>query len=141
MTDDAATSTRHLVQHLDRCIWCGQCERYCPTEGGIHLTNEWDCVGFRKEDFEERVDKEILLCEVCDEVLAPVDALRWIADRLGPMAFGNPTLMLATARDLHLVDPNVKAPEPAPGDKRAPRRGDRLSIHCPRCRRETALTV
>ena len=138
VTDDPATSTRHLVQHLDQCIWCGQCERYCPTKGGIRMTNEWDCVGFKPEDFEERCDKEILLCEVCGEVLAPVDALRWLAERLGPMAFGNPTLMLASLRDLNLLDEGVKAPE---GTPTAHRRGDRVALHCPRCRRQTALTV
>lgn len=138
VTDDLATSRRHLVQHLDQCIWCGQCERYCPTGGGIRLTNEWDCVGFEPKDFEERVDKELLLCDVCGGVVGPVDSLRWLARRLGPMAFANPTLMLAAARDLDLVDENVAAPPEAKG---APRRGDRISIHCPHCRRKTALTV
>ena len=138
VTDDPATRIRHLVQHLDACIWCGQCERYCPTKGGIRLTNEWDCVGFGPEDFEEKVDKELLLCEVCGEVIAPVDALRWLAQRLGPVAFANPTLMLAQARDLALVDDGVAAP-PQAAD--APRRGDRISLHCPHCRRKTALTV
>ena len=135
VVDDLENGKRRLVQHLDQCIWCGQCERYCPTGGGIKLTNEWDCVGFSPADFEERVEKELLTCEVCGEAIAPVDALRWLGRRLGPMAFANPTVMLAAARDLGVVDPHVAS------TTEKPRRGDRVSIHCPHCRRETALTV
>jgi len=99
---------RRLVQHLDACIWCGQCARYCPTGLGIRMSNEYECVGFAPEDFEESVSKEIVLCEVCGEVLGPIDQLRWLANHLGPVAFANPTLMMVAGGDLGLVDPGVK---------------------------------
>jgi len=126
---------RRLVQHLDACIWCGQCERYCPTQQGIKLSNEYDCVGFSPEDFEERVEKDLLLCELCGSVLAPVDQIRWLVQRLGPLAFANPTLMMVVARDLGLVDQGVK------GEGEEVLRGDRLTLQCPKCRRKTALAV
>ncbi|NIL97318.1 MAG: hypothetical protein GTO53_06950 [Planctomycetales bacterium] len=124
---------RRLVVHIDACIWCGQCERYCPTGEGIQLTNEYVEVGLRREDFEERVEKDLLLCEICNEPLAPVDQLRWLVRRLGPLAFTNPTLMLMAGRDLSVVEEGAKTE----GD--TAQRADRLRIQCPKCRRATAL--
>ena len=126
---------RRFVQHLDACICCGQCERYCTTEKGIRMSNEYDFVGFAPEDFEEKVEKELLLCEGCGSVTAPLDQIRWLVDRLGPMAFCNPTLMLVSHRELEVVDPGVAR---ADGDVT---RAQRVAIQCPRCRRKTALTV
>ena len=97
------------------------------------MTSEYIEVGFRPEDFEERVEKQLLLCEVCGESLAPVDQLRWLVNRLGPLAFSNPTLMLVAGRDLGIVDQAVKTQ----GD--TVQRADRLRIQCPKCRRATAL--
>jgi hydrogenase-4 component H len=130
---EARPPKRKLVQHVDACLWCGQCERYCPTGEGIRLTNEYIEVGFRPEDFEERAEKELLLCEVCGECLAPVDQLRWLVRRLGPLAFANPTLMLVAGRDLSVVE------EPVRTESSEVHRADRLRIQCPRCRRATAL--
>lgn len=137
LTDEMnrAKPVRKLVQHLDTCIQCGQCERYCPTEKGIKLSNEYDYVGFSRADFEERVEKDLLLCECCGEVIAPVDQLRWLVRRLGPLAFTNPTLMLISARELAVVSEGVKITS----DKAV--RAERVSIQCPKCRRKTSLAV
>ena len=134
--DDTSTDPprRRFVQHLDACICCGQCERYCTSEKGIKMTNEWDFVGFAPEDLEEKTEKELLLCEGCNEVLAPVDQIRWLAKRLGPLAFANPTLMLVSQKDLAVVDEGVKS------EAEGGREG-RLSIQCPKCRRKTSLAV
>jgi ferredoxin len=113
---------RKLVHHLDTCIQCGQCERY-------------DYAAFSRTDFEERVEKELLLCECCGEIIAPVDQLRWLARRLGPLAFTNPTLMLVSARELAVVSAGVKIT----ADKTV--RAGRVSIQCPKCRRKTSLAV
>jgi hydrogenase-4 component H len=137
VVDDAKTDPprRRLVQHADACIWCGQCERYCPTREGIKLSNEFVCVGFAPEDFEESVEKELVRCEVCGEIIAPLDQLRWIAERLGPLAFANPSLLMTLSRDLGIVDRGVNA------DPADVRRSERLDLQCPRCRRRTALVV
>lgn len=137
LTDEMSREkpVRKLVQHLDTCIQCGQCERYCPTEKGIKLSNEYDYVGFSRADFEEQVEKDLLLCECCGEVIAPVDQLRWLIKRLGPLAFTNPTLMLVSASELAVVDEGVKITS----DKAV--RAERMSIQCPKCRRKTLLAV
>lgn len=126
---------RRLIQHLDQCIWCGQCVRYCTSEKGIRQTTEYDFVGFRREDFEEKVEKELLLCEVCGGVIAPVDQIRWLVKRLGPLAFTNPTVMLVAGRDLRVVEQGVRV------EGEEPLRSDRLMIQCPRCRRKTSFAV
>lgn len=99
------------------------------------MSNEYDFVGFAPEDFEEQVEKDLLLCECCGEVIAPVDQLRWLVRRLGPLAFTNPTLMLISARELAVVSEGVKITS----DKAV--RAERVSIQCPKCRRKTSLAV
>ena len=134
MIDDLGTSppVRRLVQHFDSCIVCGQCERYCPTQKGIRMTNEWDFAGFKPEDFEESIEKELVMCEVCGEVLAPADQLAWLVDRLGAMSFANPTLAMFRGRELGYVEQGVSS------TSEEVLRQDRMSLQCPRCRRQTA---
>lgn len=134
-TDNPDQAIRTLVHHLDNCIQCGQCERYCTSEKGIKLTTEWDYVGFKREDFEERCEKELLLCEVCGEIIAPLDQIKWLANRLGPIAFCNPTLMLVSHKELAVVDKGLEI------GSEYPQRARRLNIQCPHCHRQTALTV
>jgi formate hydrogenlyase subunit 6/NADH:ubiquinone oxidoreductase subunit I len=129
---DAKPPVRRLVQHLDACILCGQCERYCPTQKGIRMSNEWDFAGFAPEDFEERIEKELVLCEVCGELLAPVDQLRWLARKLGPASFANPTLMMFSGQEIGSVEASVKS------TSETVLRADRMAIQCPKCRRKTA---
>jgi formate hydrogenlyase subunit 6/NADH:ubiquinone oxidoreductase subunit I len=132
---DGATPSRTLVHHLDLCIQCGQCQRYCTTEKGILLTNEWEFLGFKSEDFEERIQKELVMCEVCGKAIAPIDQIRWLVDRLGPLAFCNPTLMLSSHKEMTVVDPGLEK------DSEYPSRARRINIQCPHCRRKTALSA
>ena len=127
---------RKLTHHLDQCIECAQCQRYCTTEKGIMLTNEWDFAGFAIADFQEKVEKELVLCECCGEILAPLDQIKWLANRLGPMAFCNPTLMLVSHKELAVVDKGFESSE-----TEFPIRARRINIQCPHCRRKTSVTA
>ncbi|HDL77386.1 MAG TPA: 4Fe-4S dicluster domain-containing protein [Lentisphaerae bacterium] len=131
---EASPPVRRLNHRVDECIWCGQCERYCPT-GGIRMTNEYDCTVFSREELDHRIEKELVICEVCSAVIAPLDQLRWLVKKLGPLAYGNPTLMLVGGRELKVVEPGVR---PSSEDVL---RQQRVSIACPRCRRKTSLVV
>ncbi len=135
--DDLESSPprRILVQHLDACIVCGQCERYCPTQKGIRMSHEWDYAGFAPADFEERVEKELVLCEVCGELLAPADQLYWLAKRLCPMSFANPTLAMFSGQRLGYVEAGVRNPSDIP------LRAYRMAIQCPKCKRRTAAAA
>lgn len=130
---EASPPVRRFVQHVDACIWCGQCARHCPTQAGIVMSHEYDAAGFVPADFEERVEKTLALCERCGTAVAPLDQLRFLADRLGPVAYANPTLLVTIGRDLDL------AARPVTSD--GVQRADRLSIQCARCRRKTAFAV
>ncbi len=129
---DASPPKRTLVQHLDACILCGQCERYCPTQKGIRMSLEWDFAGFAPEDFEERVEKELVMCEVCGDLLAPADQLYWLAERLGAVSFANPTLAMFAGQRLGYVEQGVSSTSDTI------LRADRMAIQCPKCKRKTA---
>ena len=129
---DSSPPKRILVQHLDACIVCGQCERYCPTQKGIRMSTEWDYAGFVSTDWEEQVEKELVMCEVCGEVLAPADQLRWLSERLGATSFANPTLAMFVGQRLGYVEEGIRS------TSASTIRADRMAIQCPRCKRKTA---
>jgi len=129
---DSTPPKRVLIQHLDACIVCGQCERYCPTQEGIRMTREWDFAGFEPGDFEERIEKELVMCEICGDLLAPADQLYWLAERLGPVSFANPTLAMFSGQRLGYVQQGVR------NSSVTTLRSDRMAIQCPKCKRQTA---
>jgi len=129
---ESSPPKRILIHHLDACILCGQCERYCPTQKGIRMSREWDFVGFAPQDFEEHVEKELVMCELCGELLAPADQLHWLVEKLGPVSFANPTLAMFAGQRLGYVDPGVRNPS------ETTLRADRMAIQCPKCKRKTA---
>ena len=137
MTDDvsAVPPARTLVHHADHCIFCGQCERYCTTEKGITLSTEYDLAGFEPDACTDEVKKDLLLCGGCGCVIAPVEQIRWLADRLGPLVYANPTLMLVSHGELTVVD------EGDGSEGEDVQRAQHVSIQCPRCRRKTALVI
>ena len=135
LVDDGTTGKRTLTLHVDNCIFCGQCELYCITEKGITLTKKYDLATLSREELREKVEKALLLCELCGAVIGTEDHVRWLARRLGPSAYTNPTVMLVSQRELGLVD---SAPSPSP---ETPLRADRIKILCPRCRTATTLDL
>jgi len=135
LVDDRAARRRTLTLHVDNCIFCGQCEQYCITEKGIALTKKYDLATLNRDELRETVEKTLLLCELCGDVIGTEDHVRWLARRLGPSAYTNPTVMLVSQRELGLVD---GAPSPSP---ETPLRADRIKILCPGCRRATTLDL
>ena len=132
MEDDAEARLRTLTIRYDRCIFCGQCQANCLTEKGVKQTNEYDLATTNRDELRERVEKVLLLCESCGAVIGAEEHIRWVARRLGPLAFANPTLLLTAMHDQKLAD---KEPPPT-----APlRRGDRLRVLCPKCRQVTSM--
>jgi ferredoxin len=135
MRDDAQGRRRYLSIRHDNCITCGQCERYCITKKGITLTRRWNLVTNDRMALHDDVEKELVVCERegCGEVVGAREHLLWIAERLGPLAFANPTLMLSKMQAMGLD-------EGVPSSERKPlARGDRIRILCPRCRQELSL--
>lgn len=124
---------RTMTVHHGRCVFCGQCHRYCTTQEGIVLTNEYETGTYDLGLAISNVEKELLICQECGEIIATVDHVRWVAQKLGAKAFGNMGLALLLSKDLGLIPPVTRDPE-RPLD-----RGDNVSLLCPRCKREVIL--
>ena len=127
---------RKLIVHWDKCICCGQCQANCPTSKGIMLSHDFELSSTDGHGglFEE-IEKELVLCECCQEAIAPSDQILWVAKKLGALCFSNASLML-----FYLNNLNLSSKE----DSRKVReselmRSDRIKVLCPRCRREAVL--
>lgn len=124
---------RTLIHHSDHCIFCGQCEAACPTKKGIRLSHDFDLACFDRADCEEKITKELVVCEECGEIVGTRKQILWIAGKLGVLAYSNPTLFLSYLTNLKISDESISA-EPSPIT-----RADRFNILCPKCRREVVI--
>ena len=135
MVDDTESSPpmRRFVLHYDRCIFCGHCHYNCTTENGIYQTHEYDLATFDRSQSVTNLDKELLMCEKCGEVISTVDHVRWVARTAGPKVYANPALALTLEGDLTAA-PQATAPAGTEAD-----REDIMRILCPHCRRVVVL--
>ena len=137
IVDKRGSARRVMIHYTDTCIFCGQCEAACIADNeGIKLSNEWELSFFdRKKEGQERIEKELILCEICGEPIACLDHLKWISSKLGELTYSSPTLYLSRLKALGIIDENVVSVLKDFG------RSDRVKILCARCRRETTLTT
>jgi len=136
LTEDKANPKRVMVHYTDTCIFCGQCEAACIADHeGIKLSTDWELAFFDRKEAYETIEKALQLCEICGDVIACKDHLNWIHERIGELAYSNPTLYLSRLDALGIADRNLVA---ALKDNA---RSDRVKILCARCRRETTLTT
>ncbi len=42
------------------------------------MSHECEFAGFAAEDFEVRIEKELVMSELCGDLMAPVDQLSWL---------------------------------------------------------------
>lgn len=127
---------RSLLYRMDLCIFCGQCQANCLTEKGIKLTQEFDLATTgKREDLKQEIEKELLLCEKCGQIIAPKEQILWVAKKIGPLLFSNASLMLFYLRNLNFA---LKE-KFSPSEEQEFIRSDRIKILCPRCRREVVL--
>jgi hydrogenase-4 component H len=136
MEDDTEAGVRKLRLCIDRCITCGQCQANCITDEGIKLGHEYDLTTTNRMELRERtVEKDLVICEACDQIVGARDHILWVARRLGPLAFSNPTLMLTGLQR----GTEVARPEPGADIDEGLKRGDKVRILCPRCRQEVSF--
>ncbi|MBN1894878.1 4Fe-4S dicluster domain-containing protein [bacterium] len=122
---------RKLEIHYDMCAFCGNCEAHCITEKGVQLTQEYDLAVFDRKLAADQVQKELVLCDLCGGIVGCRDHLQWTAERLGTLAYGNPSLILTTQKPFLKVETGAKG-----GELRRP---DMMKILCPKCRHEIVL--
>ena len=133
---DDGPPRRVMIHYTDTCIFCGECEAACIADHeGIRLSNEWELSFFDRSEAYETIEKELVLCEICGDVIATRDHLLWISEKLGELTYSSPTLYLTRLRELGIADPNLL--EIAKDDWRS----DRVKVLCARCRRKTTLST
>lgn len=130
--DDKEKKTRTLTHHQETCIYCQQCERACLTGEGIKLTKEWELSSFDRHKGISQSTKELVICEHCGEIVAPLDQLKFLAKKVGHLEYANPTLLLARHQELKAIIDKLPVTSPHP-------RAGHLAIICPNCRREMIL--
>ncbi len=125
---------RRMVLHYDICIFCGQCEANCLTEKGVHLTQKYDLATLDRKECLVKVEDKLVFCEYCGEPITTQKHLHWLVERLGPQAFSNPNLFLASHEEIGLLEERISRKKEAPLG-----RSDHLRILCPRCRKQLTL--
>ncbi len=131
---DSTPPVRRIVRHHDECIFCGQCELKCTTGKGVELTPEYDLATLDRTQSRVSIEKQLVLCELCGEPIATQAHLRWIARRLGPQRFTNPTLIISFDESLGAVGKESGRRDVATD------RTDIMRVLCPKCRREVIVT-
>ena len=131
--DDPEKFVRKMVIEYTSCIQCGQCHEQCTTTKGIVNTQEYSfpVTDIKAPEATETIEKELVVCECCGEVIACSDHLDWIKERLGAKAYANPNFILNTQRTLMDLDPS----EP----KERLRREDYMKMTCAKCRQVIAV--
>ena len=131
-------ATRKMILHLDECHFCGQCSALCTTRDdvppGVKHTTEFDLAGFERVSMVSSTDeKELALCEICGDVITAKAHLSWIARKLGPLAFSNPTLFVSSLKSMGFAEDVLQSA------KDYILRSDRIKILCSKCRRKATI--
>ena len=130
---DGDPPVRRFVLRYGRCIFCGNCHYHCTTDDGIYQTQKWDLATFDRLSSTTDVEKELLVCDKCDRVVGAVDHIKWVAEKVGPKAYANPSLAMTLEGDL------IAAPESATERDEDLGREDIMRVLCPHCRRTVIL--
>ncbi|HUV66817.1 MAG TPA: 4Fe-4S dicluster domain-containing protein [Sedimentisphaerales bacterium] len=155
MTDDldANPPVRRITLSYYTCIFCGNCQDNCTTETGIKLSNQWDLATLDKESQVETHEFELQLCEKCGALIGTKKHLVWLYEKLGPLAYTNPSLLLAKSGEFCSVDgPPVSDGGASPTLSRADvhkqtaaeegvQAHDFMRILCPKCKCELNIRL
>jgi len=128
---DGDCPIRQITLRYDACIFCGNCHDSCTTQDGIRLSEEWDLAGLDRGSMSETQEYDLQHCERCGVCIGTKKHLVWLCDRLGPLAYTNPSLLLAKGRELSAEPPGETPPQM--GDVQT---GDFMRLLCPKCKYE-----
>lgn len=135
---EADQPARKITLRYDTCIFCGNCSDNCTTESGIKLSNEWDLATMDRESTIEDQEYELQLCEKCHAIIGTKKHLVWLYEKLGPLAYSNPSLLLAKSGEL-TTEPKDTSRQSQP-DKAA-QASDFMKILCPKCKCELNIRL
>ncbi len=139
MEDDleANPSVRRITYRYDTCVFCGNCQDNCTTEDGIKLSQQWDLATLDREATAETHEFELQLCDKCNAVIGTKKHLIWLYEKLGPLAYTNPSLLLAKSKDLAAMAEDIKHEKTEKGAET----GDFMRILCPECKCELNIQL
>jgi len=139
MEDDlnAAPPVRRIILRYDICISCGNCEAKCTTETGIALSNECDPAVLDMEDDIKTNQFELQLCEKCGELIGTKKHLIWLYEKLGALAYTNPSLLIAKSNELHKEAQEVEQQQSGKDIQTS----DFMRILCPKCKYELNIRL
>jgi len=135
---EADQPVRKITLRYDACIFCGNCSDNCTTESGIKLSNEWDLATMDRESTIEEQQYELQLCEKCQAIIGTKKHLVWLYDKLGPLAYSNPSLLLAKSGEL-TTEPKDTSRQTQP--EKAAQASDFMKILCPKCKCELNIRL
>jgi hydrogenase-4 component H len=127
---------RKITLRYDTCIFCANCQDGCTTEKGIKLSNQWDLAGLDRASMAEVHEHELQLCEKCGATIGTKKHLIWLYEKLGPLAYTNPSLLLA--KNAELLKEALEAQQAVPADVRT---SDFMRILCPKCKCELNIRL
>ncbi len=131
--DDPATGIRTITRDYGKCIFCGQCEEHCITGKGVKLSDEvFDLACTDRSAVVEKQERELLICENCHAIITTKDHMRFIHEKLGPLAYSsvlNLNILNERLRLSRIEDTKVEIID---GLKRK----DSFNILCPNCNRQ-----
>lgn len=132
MVDDLESDPpKRIITHRPyACIFCGNCHDNCTTETGINLSNQWDLANLDKESTIENHEHELQMCEKCGAMIGTKKHLKWLYEKLGPLAYTNPSLLIAQSRDL--IE-QQQQPRQTESDQEV-KTSDFMQILCPECK-------
>jgi len=133
IVDDLQKQTRTLTVDYCLCMNCGQCEEKCITQKGIKLSNDYSLAVMDKKHSLafESIERDLVMCESCGEVIACRPHLFYIKERLGAKAYAHPNLLLETEKLFTPLEPYQV--------KNRIRREDQIKQVCPRCRNKIVV--
>ena len=134
---DSQVPLRTITVRYDACIFCGNCQEYCTTEkSSVNLTQEWDLAGLDRADMAKTHDYELQMCENCGALIGTKKHLIWLYEKLGPLAYTNPALLIAKSGQLTTQPQEVHQPS----EKEA-QVSNFMRILCPKCKCEVNIEL
>lgn len=128
---NANPPARTITLRYDTCIFCGNCQDSCTTEKGIKLSNKWDLATMDRNSTIEHHQHALQICERCGAVVGTKKHLVWLYERLGPLAYTNPSLLIAKNSDLGAAPSAVEKTHDAEKEVQT---SDFMQILCPKCK-------